>query len=221
MIESVALSWSHGLEEIILNEGLEVINDDLCNCDHLKHLYIPKTVREVNPEKCTAVRVANSSFELEVDIDNPYLIADNGVLYSKDKNKAICVYERSAETLNIDKDTKIIGPLFCWGLSKLQSITLPDGLLEIGHRAFDSCTRLRELDIPKSVNKIDFRAFDDCESLESMVVHALTPPEVIDAGQNKQRIFSRDIKNCVLYVPAESIEAYKASWRGFKNICPL
>lgn len=221
VIESVALSWSHGLEEIILNEGLEVINDDLCNCDHLKYLYIPKTVREVNPEKCTAVRVANSSFDLEVDIDNPYLKADNGVLYTKDKNKAICVYGRSAETLNIDKDTKIIGPLFCWGLSKLQSITLPDGLLEIGHRAFDSCTRLRELDIPKSVNKIDFRAFEDCESLESMVVRALTPPEIIDSGQNKQGIFSRDVKNCVLYVPAESIEAYKASWRGFKNICPL
>lgn len=221
IIEPVALSWSDGLEEIILNDGLEIIEDDLCNCRNLKYLYISKTVRDVNSGERAAARIDNFSFEMEVDKENPYLTTKNGVLYTKDLHKAISVYDRSTQTLNIDKHTKIIGTFFCWGLSKIQSIALPDGLQEIGHRAFEDCSSIVRLDIPKSVKKVDFQAFNNCRSLERMVVYALMPPEIVGSCRDRRGLSLGDASGCVLYVPAESVETYKTSWIGFKDIRPL
>ena len=46
------------------------------------------------------------------------------------------------------------------------SITLPEGLEEIGTMAFMACTKLKYLFIPKSVQLIESDAFYECNSLE-------------------------------------------------------
>ena len=55
----------------------------------------------------------------------------------------------------------------------------PEGVTEIGERAFDGCEKLKSVVIPEGLTKIGAGAFSDCEKLESVVI----PKGVTKIGQ--------------------------------------
>lgn len=72
--------------------------------------------------------------------------------------------------------------------------------------------------IPSDVTQIDYRAFSECYNLVSLSVHATVPPVVSGSA------FSGFTPgNCVLRVPEESLELYRAAdvWKDFADIVPL
>ena len=97
---------------------------------------------------------------------------------------------------------------YCSGLT---SVTIPNSVTSIGLGAFDGCTRLTSVTIPNSVTSIGDYAFDGCTGLTSMTVEATNPPSSADIVSNY---------NIPLYVPAGSVDAYKAAdeWKKFTNI---
>ena len=102
------------------------------------------------------------------------------------------------------------------GCSSLTEIHLPASLTSIGDRAFWSCSSLTEIHLPASLTWIGGYAFDQCTSLTKVTCHALVPPT-----SYYYYICDSTIEN--LYVPAESIQAYKDSdWAYyFENILPI
>lgn len=52
----------------------------------------------------------------------------------------------------------------------ITEITLPDGIVEIGERAFDECRALRAVNIPEGVAEIKSHTFADCFALENIVI---------------------------------------------------
>lgn len=64
--------------------------------------------------------------------------------------------------------TKTIADGAFASLSKLQRVTLPEGLVSIGDSAFSWCTSLKSIYIPKSVTRIEDSAFYDCNAVESV-----------------------------------------------------
>ena len=56
------------------------------------------------------------------------------------------------------------------GCSRLESITIPNGVTTIGSMAFDRCISLKNVVIPNSVTSIGSYAFYGCTSLESIVI---------------------------------------------------
>ncbi|MDE6726445.1 MAG: leucine-rich repeat domain-containing protein, partial [Oscillospiraceae bacterium] len=52
----------------------------------------------------------------------------------------------------------------------ITEITLPDGIVEIGERAFDECHALRAVNIPEGVAEIKSHTFADCFALENIVI---------------------------------------------------
>ena len=72
--------------------------------------------------------------------------------------------------INGKKVTKI-GKAFanCTGV---ESITIEDGITEIGEYAFSGCTGLKSIKIPNSVEKIGNNAFDKCTALTSVKIPA-------------------------------------------------
>lgn len=58
----------------------------------------------------------------------------------------------------------------CNGMSSLTSITIPDGVKDIGAYAFSWCESLMSITIPNSVTKIGESAFSGCRGLLSVVV---------------------------------------------------
>ena len=98
--------------------------------------------------------------------------------------------------------------------TSLKKVTISEGITKIGEGAFDECEGLSSVDIPNTVTSIQRYAFWSCKSLTSIVCQAVTPP-ICDTNT-----FYIDMANCVLYVPKESIDAYKNAevWSGFKSI---
>ena len=148
----------------------------------------------------------------------PYNVTTIGIQAFKE-----CPYLRS---ITINSGVMTIGDgAFNW-CARLTSIDIPDSVTTIGNGAFYYCGSLRSIDIPDSVTTIGqtvFKncsglasctigsgvtsignfAFSDCTKLTSIILKATTPPELVGNP------FSRT--NCLIYVPSNNIETYKAA----------
>ena len=93
-------------------------------------------------------------------------------------------------------------------------MTIPSGVTSIGDWAFHGCSGLTSLTIPSGVTLIGDKAFYGCSGLISIYVYPENLPEL---GAD---IFYRcDAKNCTVYVPKGTYDAYKSSEFGyFENI---
>ena len=97
--------------------------------------------------------------------------------------------------------------------SSLASITIPDGVTSIGDSAFYDCSSLTSITIPDSVTSIGGQAFYYCSSLAEVYCKATTPPTAIPNSSSKWRAFDSNASGRKIYVPEESVEAYKtAEW---------
>lgn len=125
-------------------------------------------------------------------------------------------YETGASGLTAaevgDCPTKIAGYGFS-GCTNLTSVTLTNNIESIGAFAFDSCRSLSNITIPSSVTYISQNAFIRCSKLSSVTINATTPPS-IGSG-----IFANTDINLVIYVPANSVDAYKSNyqWSEYAN----
>ena len=88
----------------------------------------------------------------------------------------------------------------CTGLT---SVTIPDSVTSIGEHAFMDCIKLTSVTIGNSMTNIGGYVFDGCFKLTSIVIEATTPP-VLEGDLH-------GASNCPIYVPSESVEAYKSA----------
>ena len=96
------------------------------------------------------------------------------------------------------------------GCSGLTSLTLPSSVTSIDGYAFDGCSGLTSLTIPSGVTSIGKWAFYGCSGLTSIYVYPENLPEL---GTD---IFNGcDAKNCTVYVPKGTYDAYKSSKFGY------
>ena len=97
--------------------------------------------------------------------------------------------------------------------TRLTSITIPNGVTSIGNYAFQGCSGLTSVTIGNSVTSIGINAFRNCGNMTSFTINATTPPTL---GSNA---FQNTNANLVIYVPSESVEAYKAAsgWSSYAS----
>ena len=113
-------------------------------------------------------------------------------------------------SLTIPSSVTSIGDWAFGYCSELTSLTLPSGVTSIGNDAFYGCRGLTSMTIPSGVTVIGEGAFRGCSGLTSIYVYPENLPELgID-------IFNRcDAKNCTVYVPKGTYDAYKSSEFGY------
>ena len=142
----------------------------------------------------------------------------------------------SLTSVTIPDSVTTIGDHAFWNCYSLTSVTIPDSVTTIGWGAFSSCSSLTSVTIGDSVTTIGYEAFYDCRSLTSVTIgdsvttigdyafkycssltsvycKALTPP----AGD--YNMFYDNASGRKIYVPTESVEAYKSAkyWRYYAD----
>lgn len=93
--------------------------------------------------------------------------------------------------------------------SPMTSLTIGSHPTAIEQSMFQKCTKLRTLVIPSNISSINNYAFSGCTRLRSITVESATPPTL---GYS---VFD-STNNCPIYVPPESVDAYKAA-SGWSN----
>ena len=89
--------------------------------------------------------------------------------------------------------------------SSLTNVTIGSGITNIDMNNFEGCSSLSNITIPSGVTSIGFNAFDGCSGLTSVTVEATTPPTLGSSA------FDNNASGRKIYVPADSVNAYKAA----------
>lgn len=98
---------------------------------------------------------------------------------------------------------------------------IPEGVTEIRSSAYEYCTRLTSVTIPSTVTTIGSSCFEYCSNLVSVTCLPTTPPSLI-----YYLFVGTPIADGTgyIYVPAESVDLYKAAsgWSKYKEqILPI
>ena len=101
---------------------------------------------------------------------------------------------------------------------EVNDLMIPNSVTSIGEWAFSGCSDLTSITIPNSVTSIEPSAFYGCSSLTSV---ACLAEEVPSTGNNV--FYNVPQSTATLYVPAGSVDAYKAAaqWKEFGQILPI
>ena len=163
-------------------------NNAFYSCLSLTSVTIPDSVTEIEDSA-----FAHCSNLTSVTIPDSVTSIGNEAFY--DCNKLTSV--------TISDSVTSIGEWTFANCFSLTSVTIPDSVTTIGNYAFEDCSSLASVTIPDSVTSIGGSAFGYCSSLASVYCKATTPP----AGGSS--MFSFNASGRKIYVPAESVDAYK------------
>lgn len=163
------------LSDLVLPEGLTTINIyAFSGCRSITSIHIPSTVKELHGSSFSGCSIS----KYEVDEENPYYIAIDGVIYSKDLNTLIAFPSDYPEKqFVVPSTTKVIDDSAFMD-SHVNTVILPNSLTEIRKHAF-AFSSIRRLTIPNSVTSIGELTFRHCYQLEQLVLSnsLLTIPE--------------------------------------------
>lgn len=116
-------------------------------------------------------------------------------------------------SVNMPSSLTILGERAFDNCSSIKSVVFPETLTKIDFACFRNCTSLTELTLPASVKEIAESAFSGCKNILSVACLATTPPTV------DQNAFLSMSSSKILYVPEQSINAYKSgAWASLYTI---
>ncbi len=129
----------------------------------------------------------------------------------------------NAEFLLLPNSLKTIGAYTFnwWGSMDLETIIIPNSVTTIGDGAFSGCIHVRSIILGYGVKTMGEFVFTECyKNHPYMICLAVQPPV---CGQGFLSHQSTEVGGHTLYVPAESVNKYKAAniWKEFEEILPL
>lgn len=214
-----------------IGAGVSVISDEAFNnCMSLPEITIPKTVDCIGDYVfgvCTSladVTIADRETELKLGSNgsNPMFSScplksvyiGGNITYGTTANDGYSPFYRntSLETVRItDRETEISENEF-YGCTSLKSVSMGDGIDTIGRYAFSGCSALESFSFGTGLKSIGDEAFSDCTGMKKLVSKTAVPPVC-----GPQALDDINKWECTLYVPQESLDAYKsaAQWKEF------
>ena len=163
-VDSFADSVS--LEEVIFDVDSQLVEIGACSfygCDNLETINVPNTLQKLG----YCAFFLNDSLICEYDDiygvkyigskENPFLILYDTVSTSVKK----CIVNPKCRFINDYSFT------YC---SKLEKVSIPEGVVSIGSSAFYSCSALKSITIPSTVSYIGEATFNCADGLEEMIV---------------------------------------------------
>lgn len=203
-IDSDAFWGCAYLESLVLPEGLESIGHEAFGkCISLRSIVIPETVSEIGTNPFLGLD------HLKVESRSPLVTSDGNAVYA-DGGKRLVSFISDAEVFGVPEGVEEIGEKAFSGKSRLCSVTLPSTLKKIEDEAFFDCDALRTVVIPQSVEIIGECAFADCAVLREVEFAGvpLKMKHTMLAGCDDINLIS---------IPAESIGKFRKLVRDYDD----
>ncbi len=231
-------SYNSSIQYVVIGNNVTSIGDyAFYNCVSLTSVTIPNSVTSIGEyafgecSSLTSMTIPNSvtsignyAFRgcsaLTSPVYNTHVFAYMPTSYSgaytiPDGIESIAggafIYCTGLTSVTIPNSVTSIGDDAFRECSGLTSVTIPNSVTSIGNYAFGGCSALTSITIPNSVTSIGDYAFSYCSGLTSLICKAITPPTL---GSD---VFYNVDKSIPLYVPAGSVDLYKAAdqWKEF------
>lgn len=154
------------LTGIVLPESVEEIHPfGFCGCESIGSIRIPATVRNFDGSCFAGCHIK----AYELDVNNPYFTAIDGVIYTKDLSTLVAFPSAYPNNhFKVPETTQVIGKCAFMD-SHLITIELPQSITTIEEWAFHSC-HLHKVEIPDSVTEIGCLTFRFCHELEELIL---------------------------------------------------
>ena len=201
--ESAFFGYSKMTSVVIGNSVITIGKNAFRYCTSLQSVIIPETVITIGSgafnrcESLTTVKLPKSVRTIE-----------NGAFYD-------C---KSLTTIELQNALTTIGEEAFGFCTSLESVTIPSSVTTISASTFFNCKGLATVTLGEGVKEIKEYAFIGCERLSEVILPNPVPP-TLGTGAFDKAVTA----NCILKVPAESIEAYKSAkrWNEFANIVAI
>lgn len=197
------------------------------SCTSLTSVTIPNSVTSIDTEAfryctgLTSVTIGNGINEIGRDIfsgcskitsvtlNSSYIVSfDYAPYYDRDGENICSIFGKQVQEYVLGESVTSIGSSAFQSCSA--SVIISNSVTSIGGWAFCACS-FTSITIPSSVTSIGKCAFQYCRQLTSITCEAVNPPDL------ECCVFDEMVKSIPLYVPAESVTAYKAAdqWKEF------
>ena len=206
-IGSEAFRFCESLGSISFPEGVRTVADMVCEgCLNLTQATIPSTVNYIGTSAFFNCRLSHVNIPDGVTSIGMTAFGGNPL-----------------EEVSLPSQLKHLGSYafapFNGGLStgKFTSAVVPEGVLTMGTHVFES-ENLRELDLPSTLIAVGDDVLGDNKQIERFTVRSALPPF------HSSTLFRGETDETPLFVPAKSVNLYKADRGGFgmaKDIRPL
>lgn len=123
-----------------------------------------------------------------------------------------------AGSLTIPGSLRVVADSAFYQCDYLTEVTFEEGIEEIGQDAISHCARIQKVSMPSTITKLGQGCFSFMNSLLEFRNHMVEPI------QGRSIFYQTQKYKATLYVPAESVETYKAqetTWNAFKNYLAL
>jgi len=102
--------------------------------------------------------------------------------------------------------------------SSFTTVNIPNSVQTIEGGAFWYNRNITTVTIGSGLTTLGCGAFEDCTALTSVTINAVTPPTILNQGTEVGRMF-HNTNNCPIYVPADSVDIYKATqyWADYSS----
>ena len=86
------------------------------------------------------------------------------------KNGVLVSYNGNGKDVKIPNGVKEIGKKAFFCNNKIEKVTIPKGVTKIGDSAFTNCSKLHTVTVPKGLKKIEDSAFWNCTKLKNITI---------------------------------------------------
>ena len=196
------------LTSINLNEGLRTLRlGAFTSCTALSEIMLPASLETIEGAvffDCSALS------SIGIDEANPYFVTKDGILYSRDLKRFICLPSgMPVEDFTIPESVETMEAYCCSGHASLVTVIVPKNVTTIGENAFSYCPNMIGCVIEENVDSIGQTIFAGCEKMENVFMLAKTPAKHV----HQLGIYSDELyDHGMLYVPQESLDLYKEQY---------
>ena len=165
-IGSQSFQGCSSLTELSLPEGITTIYDSAFDgCSSITKINIPDSLKYIYGIVFSNTGVS----QIDISSNHEHFVLCDGVLYSADYSKVICVLQ-GVKNVVLSSNMRVISGNCFAGNETIESVIIPEGVTTIGYGAFRGCTNLKNVVIPETVTDIKGGAFTNCSSLASITL---------------------------------------------------